>query len=174
MSATSTLSTFRVTDLKQYAYCPRILYYHAILPQVRPTTYKMAAGVAAHQEIEKREKRRLLRTYGLQKGERIFNVSLFDEELGLSGEIDLLIETAAELIPVDYKNSNREGHHYRLQLMAYARLLERNYPGRVEAIRRGFIYLIPKRKAIEVPFTSGLRRQLSAALEIMQKIAHKE
>jgi len=174
MSANLTSFTFRVTDLKQYAYCPRILYYHAILPQVRPTTYKMAAGVAAHQQTERREKRRLLHTYGLQKGERAFNVPLFNAELGLSGEIDLLIETASELIPVDFKNSNKEGRHYRLQLMAYACLLERTYPGRSEAIRRGFIYLIPRRKAIEVSFTPGLRRQLAAALEIMQHIAHEE
>jgi hypothetical protein len=28
--------TFRVIDLKQYVYCPRILYYQTALPQVRP------------------------------------------------------------------------------------------------------------------------------------------
>ena len=39
---------FRVTDLKQYAYCPRIVYYTYIMPSVRPKTFKMDEGKAAH------------------------------------------------------------------------------------------------------------------------------
>ena len=53
---------FRVTDLKQWVYCPRILYYHHCLPDVRPVTYKMKAGVEAGRAEEGREERRSLRT----------------------------------------------------------------------------------------------------------------
>ena len=41
--------TFTVTDLKQYEYCPRIVYYTYCLPLIRPTTFKMEAGVQAHE-----------------------------------------------------------------------------------------------------------------------------
>ena len=114
---------FRVTDLKQYSYCPRILYYHTTLPQVRPLTYKMTAGIQAHHEAAGREKRRSLRTYGLKDGRRFFDVPVVNVGLMLSGEVDMVIETADELIPVDYKQAKRIGKHYKLQLMGYGRLL---------------------------------------------------
>jgi CRISPR-associated exonuclease Cas4 len=170
--------TFQVTDLKQYVYCPRILYYHTVLPQVRPLTYKMETGIAAHREAEGREKRRSLRTYGLGKGQRHFNVPLYaavaglpTAPLALTGEVDMVIETETELIPIDFKNARREGPHFRLQLMAYGRMLELADPKSLLAVRRGFLYLIPARKAVEVRFTPRLRRQLDAALETMRVIA---
>lgn len=165
---------FQVTDLKQYAYCPRILYYQTVLPQIRPITYKMEEGIAAHRAAESQEQRRSLRPYGLQTGQRHFNLALYDDDLGLSGELDMLIETDAELIPVDYKNAPREGAHYRLQLMAYARLLELQHNPAGKHIRRGFLYLIPTRRAVEITFTPALRRQLTAAISTMQQIAHQQ
>ena len=165
---------FRVIDLKQYVYCPRILYYHTVLPQVRPLTYKMAAGIAAHTETEQREKRRSLRTYGLQQGERQFNVPLYDPELHLSGELDMLIETATELIPVDFKQSKREGDHFCLQLLAYGRLLDAVYNPQQKAIYRGFLYLIPSRQAVEVRFTPSLQRKFVKAIAQLRIIAEMQ
>lgn len=169
--------TFRVTDLKQYAYCPRILYYHMVLPAVRPVTFKLEAGIDAHTGAQRRERRRSLRTYGLQRGERHFNVPLFSTTLSLSGEVDLLIETEKELIPVDYKNARlrgrRPGENFRLQLMAYGRLLEEEWPGE-RAVRRGFLYFIPERKAATVSFTPALRSRLDDALCQMKAITHEQ
>ncbi len=164
--------TFRVIDLKQYVYCRRILYYHTVLPDVRPVTYKMEAGIAAHTVAQGRERRRTLRAYGLQSGERYFDVPLFSTKLALSGELDMLIDTETELIPVDYKATNREGPHFRLQLMAYGRLLEVTRPGAV--VRRGFLYLMQTRTAVEVSFTRQLRRRLDDALEEMRAIAETQ
>lgn len=50
--------TFRVIDLKQYAWCPRVVYYQIVLPAVRPTTYKMAHGIESHRRAEGNERRR--------------------------------------------------------------------------------------------------------------------
>ncbi|MBK8903483.1 MAG: CRISPR-associated protein Cas4 [Anaerolineaceae bacterium] len=162
---------FRVIDLKQYVYCPRILYYHTVLPQVRPLTYKMEAGIAAHTQTEQKEKRRSLRTYGLQQGERQFNVPLYAPELYLSGELDMLIETATELIPVDFKQSKQEGEHFRLQLLAYGRLLNAICNPQQKTIRRGFLYLIPSRQAVEVSFTPALQRKFDKAMAQLHLIA---
>ncbi len=164
---------FRVVDLKQYVYCPRILFYHVVLPGVRPLTYKMEAGIQAHITAEGREKRRSLKSYGLTTGERIFNVPLFSPELGLSGELDMLIETDAELIPVDYKQSKKAGKHFKLQLLAYGRLLEQTHTSQ-KPIKRGFLYLIPSRTASEVRFTKPLRRQLDRALVALNDIARNQ
>ena len=164
--------TFRVIDLKQYAWCPRVVYYQIVLPAVRPTTYKMAHGIESHRRAEGNERRRGLGAYGLSAGERAFNVHLWSAGLGLSGELDMLIETETERIPVDYKDSDKAGAHFRLQLMAYGRLLEET--GGAKPVRRGFLYLIPLRKAIEVNFPAALRRQLAAALDDVRAIAERQ
>jgi CRISPR-associated exonuclease Cas4 len=169
---------FTVTDLKQYAYCARIVYYHQCLPAVRPVTYKMEAGVEAGADEETRELRRSLRPYGLGRGERHADVYLASEARGLRGRADLVIDTddnpsgARELIPVDFKLSpGRLGDHFRLQLMAYGALLEETWGA---PSRRGFVYFIPQRRAVEVPFTAELRGRLEAALARMRDIAERE
>jgi CRISPR-associated exonuclease Cas4 len=155
---------WRVTDLKQYVYCPRILFYHICLPRVRPTTYKMQASVEAHATVQDREQRRTLRAYGLEQGERHFDVRLVSEQLGMRGEVDLVIETDTELIPVDYKSSTRIGGHFRLQMTAYAVMLEDAWG---ISVRRGFFYLIPLRKTEEVRITPQQRTKLDEALTVM-------
>lgn len=166
---------FRVSDLKQWVYCPRILYYHHCLPRVRPTTYKMEEGTRAGHAEETREERRSLRAYGLLCGDRQFHVSLASERLGLRGEVDLVIDThesgTRELIPVDYKDSTKVGAHFKLQLAAYALLLEET---RGIPVRRGFLYFIPIRRAQEVLIDKGLRKQLADALEAMRAMLNRE
>jgi len=165
-----TAFVFRVVDLKQYVYCARVLYFQTVLPNIRPLTYKMSAGIAAHHVAAAREKRRQLRTYGLDSGQRSFNVPVYAKAVGLSGEIDMLIETESELIPVDYKLSQKEGKHFRLQVMAYGRLLTATHPSQ-KPVHRGFLYLIPQRRAVEVRFTKPLQRQFDHALTNLRQIA---
>jgi len=157
-----------VTDLKQYVYCPRILYYATCLPAVRPTTYKMEASLQAHEEEQAREQRRSLKVYGLKRGERHFNVPLISERLGMRGEVDMVIETdeggQPELIPVDYKLSAKAPEHFQLQLTAYAVMLEDQWG---VPVRRGFLYLIPLRRAQELRITARQRTALDEALAVM-------
>ena len=162
---------WRVTDLKQYVYCPRILYYHSCLPRVRPTTYKMEASAQAHLEAEHREKRRTLKAYGLDHGERHFNVPLVSQKFGLRGEVDMVIQTQQELIPVDYKLSSKPGRHFQLQLTAYALMLEESW---CIPVKRGFLYLVPVRQAREVPVTKRQRTTLTEALSVMNASLYHE
>ncbi len=172
------LLPLEVTDLKQYAYCPRIVFYHYCLPDVRPITYKMQAGIAAQQDEVEREERRSLRPYGLRAGERFFDVRLSSATLGVRGRVDMVIAApsrgaaGAELIPVDYKLSERTpGRHFKLQLALYALLLEESWE---QPARRGFIYLIPARRAVEVRITPALRRQALAELEAIRSMVARE
>lgn len=172
------MTLFRVVDLKQYVYCPRIVYYYYCLPAIRPITYKMEAGLAAQDEEEVRAARRSLRVYGLKRGECESNVYLESERLGLKGQVDLVIKTddnalgEPEVIPVDYKlSSGRLGIHFKLQLLAYGLLLQEAYG---LPVKRGFLYAIPKRRAVEVAFTPSLRTKLNQALIEMKEIMLKE
>ncbi|MCB0112480.1 MAG: CRISPR-associated protein Cas4 [Caldilineaceae bacterium] len=165
---------FRVVDLKQHDYCPRVVYYEHCLPGVRPTTYKMQAGIKAQDRVESLEKRRSLRAYDVIEGVRHFNVSVQSAALGLSGQIDLVVETGVgdemRLIPVDFKLSRRKpGRHFKVQLACYALLLEES---RQVPVDTGYLYLIPSRQSIKVDITARLRREVHNQIaEIRQMIA---
>lgn len=179
--------TLTVSDVKQYPYCPRIVYYSYLLPvRARPTTYKMQEGALEHERIAELEERRSLRAYGLTEGQRPsrasgqrhFDVAVSSDRLALRGRLDMIIETGAELIPVDFKNSEDNiGLNHKYQLTAYALLVEEVFrPGPSRAsgndsgqawrkpVRRGFIYLIPQRRAVEVRITSNMRGWVHKAL----------
>lgn len=167
----------RVIDLKQYEYCPRVVYYDYCLGGLRPTTYKMAAGITAQERVNALEERRGLRAYGIQNGERHYHVPVHSEKLGCSGQIDMVIETHDDnrprLIPVDFKLSRREpGRHFKLQLACYALLLEEAWGKPVEA---GALYLIPTKEVVNVPITSRLRNDaIRQLLEIRQMVTAQQ
>lgn len=164
---------FEVTDLKQWTYCARVVYYRYCLPEVRPVTALMEAGIAGHRGEEAREERRSLRAYGLEAGERAFEVRLTSARLGLRGRLDLAIAVpdratpGAEALVVEYKDSERPaGPHFKLQLAAYALLLEEAWG---LPVRRGFIYAIPLRRAEPVPITAALRGKVQQTVAALRE-----
>jgi CRISPR-associated exonuclease Cas4 len=164
-------NVFTITDLKQYAYCPRIFYYHTCVPGIRPITYKMQVGIAVHTDEPKRAARRSLDHFGGPDGQRVFDMMILSKALALSGQIDEVIDTATELIPVDYKLAHKAAFHFKIQLAAYALLLEEQ---RGTAVTRGFLYLMPRRKMVEVPITPKLRKQVQQMLGQMALVATSE
>lgn len=157
-----------VTDLKNWVYCARVPFYTAFLAQ-RPTTFKMAAGQGGHVQVADLEERRSLRAYGLTEGERVFHVRLRSAQLGLSGLLDMAILTETAATPVEFKSTTGGvGLNHKVQLTAYALLVEERWERPVE---RGFIYLIPQRRAYSVPITDQLRQQVHAILgELRQSL----
>lgn len=169
---------FEVTDLKQWTYCPRVVYYRYCLPEVRPITGLMRGGIAAHGDESGREERRSLRAYGLRQGERAFDVVLRSPGLGLRGRLDLAVASPSRSAPggeayvIEYKDSEgAPGPHVKLQLAAYALLLEEVWG---MPVRWGFIYSIPLRTAHPVPITAALRAGVRAAVDAMREMAAGE
>lgn len=167
-----------VTDLKQYIYCPRIVFYRYCLPRIRPITYAMEEGIRSHEEEETREDRRSLRHYGLTSGERVFRLPLQSTKLGLTGRVDLAIATpsreapGAEAIVVEYKLSEQKASsHFTLQLAAYALLVEEAWG---LPVNRGFLYSIPLRKAEPVAITQHLRRKVGQTIGQIRQIVENE
>ena len=67
----------RVNDIKQYAYCPRVVFYQYCMPVNKKTTWKMEQGKIAETRIDELEKRRKLREYRLAEGTK--KVSRLDQ-----------------------------------------------------------------------------------------------
>ena len=161
-----------VTDLKQWAYCPRVVYYHRVMPAPPKPTYKMKEGLAAQEMIESLEMRRKLREYGLDTARRRFGLWLDNQELGLSGKIDLLLEAPEEIAVVDFKlTSGEPGQNHRLQLAGYSLLAESAY-GR--PARRAFLYRIPDSRIFVEPVTEELRRAVEAAVIGIRKTGQSQ
>ncbi len=160
------------TDLKQWAYCKRIVYYRHVMPVEFVRTYKMERGRNIEAAVEAMEKRRGFRRYGLEGGERRFGVWLTSERLGLSGKLDLLIVTGRACYPVDFKDTEagvRRNH--RIQLTAYALMAEESLGMAVPA---AFVYLVPSRQLVRIEISEELRREVIAAIEEIQAFVREE
>lgn len=170
----ATAWTLTVTDLKQYAYCPRILYFMRCLPGVRPVTIKMEEGQAAHEDAERREQRRQLRTYGFSRGERHFDVHIYSTALRLNALVDMVIvepDGRPIAVPVDYKMSDMVGPHVRLQLACYGLLVEEEM-GLPTPF--GFVYLTLERRPQKVTLSEALKLEAKAMLNEMRAVVEAE
>jgi len=156
------VSTIPVTDLKQWAYCARVVYYHRVLPGVGQATWKMREALNAQDLVERLETRRGLREYGWEGARRRFGVWLADEGLGVSGKLDLLLEREGEGAGVDFKLTSGEmGDNHRMQLSGYAMLVEACCGLRVET---AFVYRIPDDRVFAFGVTAAWKARVREAV----------
>lgn len=164
-----------VSDLRQYEYCARIPYFTHVLglQRKRPTTYKMEEGRLEHEHVSELEERRSLRSYGLTRGERQFNVPLHSPNMQLTGLLDMLILTEDEAIPVEFKNDlhNRVGPNHKRQLAAYSLLIEEKWH---LPVNRAFVHFIPTRQSREVILSSEAKTQLIGQLNKLRTMLERE
>lgn len=165
--------SFTVTDVRQFCYCPRIPYYTYVMPLERPLTRKMREGREVHDEQAQREPRRNLSKYKLaEQAERHEDVGLYSRELDLSGRLDMVLLTAAEAIPVEYKNGRGPvGMNHRMQLAAAALLVEERWG---VPVRRAFVHFIPTGRHAEVAITDELRGRVYDELAALRRMAANE
>ena len=162
----------RVSDLKQYFYCPRVIYYTYCLPVPRPVTHPMQVGAAEHEVVSVFERRRSLKRYGLTEGERRFHIPLQAPALDLTGVLDMLITTEGRAFPVEFKDTlQRLNVNAKYQLVAYGMMVEECLEKPVEC---GFIYRIPKKNITAVSISRELRQRVTQALADMREMIVQE
>ncbi|MEW5763220.1 MAG: CRISPR-associated protein Cas4 [Bacillota bacterium] len=161
----------KVSDIKQYLYCPRIVYYTYVLPVEKKVTAKMDIGKEEHLRSARLEGRRTLHAYALDAGDRVFNTYLFSPRLGLEGVLDMYVATPRGYVPVDFKNACRIGVNHKYQLVAYALLLEDHF---AHPVRFGFIYLLPLRRARRVEVTPEARLHTKRLLGAIRRLIAEE
>jgi CRISPR-associated exonuclease Cas4 len=118
----------RVSELRQYTFCPRVIWHRVVMGQPTRETPKMELGRNAEDALLRLERRRRLRQYGLEQATRRFHVRLHSERLGLSGVCDLVLDLrprpdqdGVKSLPVDVKTTRGGvGRHHVVQLAAYA------------------------------------------------------
>lgn len=162
----------RVSDIKQYAYCPRVVYFHYVRPVGAKSTFKMEYGKREEARVERLETRRGLARYGLDGGKRSFHVALSSSRLGLSGRVDMLVETDEACFPVDFKfTRGRPARNHVYQVAGYGLLLEDIYG---KEAPRGFVYLIPSDEAVAFELHGSLKDDIMAMLAEMRLMIAEE
>jgi CRISPR-associated exonuclease Cas4 len=166
------LTALRVNDLKQFEYCPRIVFYNTVMPLERKVSFKMQRGSEAEFRLDALEKRRSLRRYNLADGERRFHVWLHSERLGLSGKMDLLVVSQQGYFPVDFKYTRgRPRRNHISQLAGYSVLVEDHFNTHVET---GFIYLAPIGELVAIKMTAELKEEVPQRLAEIRSMIREE
>jgi len=167
------LLELRVTDVKQFVYCPRVVYFTYLMPIEKKVTRKMEYGKEEHVQLDQLEKRRTFRAYGLTDDtERRFHVHLRSERLALSGVLDMLLVQRDIYYPVEFKYTRRPPElNHKYQLMAYAMLLEDTVG---KPVRAGFVYVTGDRTAYHVEFTQNMRDFVRATLASIRDMIRRE
>ncbi len=166
------MSLIPVTDLKQWVYCERIVYYHHVLPVIGKPTFKMKEALNAQDLIESLEMRRGLQAYGLETAKRRFGVWLNDAELGLSGKADLILEQGDRIAVVDFKLTGGDvGENHRVQLAGYSMLAEIGYGAPAEV---AFLYRIPDNSVFTIEITEPLRATVMSAVKQIREMSETQ
>lgn len=169
---------FRVSDIKQFVFCPRYVYFTYVQPVPKAPTPTMEHARTLHDEHNAREKRRGFAAYGLGEGSRHYHVPVYAEKLGLRGKIDLVIDAGApnangqRYYPVECKDTaSGVRNNFKYQLAAYAMALE-EVTG--TPVHKAFLYIIPEKRAHTVPITEGLRTHIRRMLTMMRTMVERE
>ncbi len=165
-----------VTDIVQFHYCPRKVYFLRVMDVPAGVRRKMVYG----DEVHEREKRRMLERkdiYGFSKDEVadvIQDLQIESKRLGLRGKLDVTLRMRdGELVPVETKYTDFASpqRHYLKQLYSYALLLE-EWGGRV--VKRGVIYFSQQKKPETIEITSEDKESIIRDIQIIEKMLASE
>lgn len=167
-----------VSEVKQYAYCPRIVYYSSVLKADVKLSSQQWEGRVTHDEIHKKDKRRVSSILNVKEflgARKLFGVSLESKPLMLKGTLDCLIIKDNEYVPIDYKamrsDKKKVWFDHKIQLAAYSLLVEEEFS---TIVKRGFVYYEPEDLALKVTITPSLRRLTRMVIEEVIKIKEEE
>ncbi len=169
--------TVRCSDLAQYYYCPRKIYFLKTMDVPVQPKPKMKLG----KEEEEKERKRFLerkKVFGFDR-EKIENVEfktyLESEEIGLCGIVDTLVTLEdGEKVPIDvkYTDSASVKKHWKKQITSYSLLIEGEYE--VEEVSRGVIYFPEQNEPISVDITQEDKEFLLKDIERIRDLIESE
>ncbi len=165
-----------VTWIKQYHFCPRIIYYLGVLGCNEKLTESMIEGKEFHLTEEGRAKRR--KTVAGRRREDVkalwSRLAVASTKIGLYGIIDEVSETNNGLIIVESKFMKAPKKPYLshiYQAAAYAMLAEEAL-GKIA--RKIAIKYIRDNKTFEIPLTEDLKKHVLWTVSRIKSIINNE
>jgi len=168
-----------VTDIKQYVYCPRIVYFDRVLHATPVFGSQQEDSKELHEDYVKKELRRKDAVYYSPEfvgAEKLLFTSLSSAVLGLQGNVDCIIKTVSgEYVPVEYKNmSSDKGRvcmQHKYQLVGYALLIEDSFK---TVVRRGFVNYLPETLILQFEITPTMKSYVKRVLGHIKRIIRDE
>lgn len=134
-------------EVRQFAYCKRILFFRYVLRAPMKPTYKMEFGAKKHERLQK-----IVNKSKEGYTQKYYNVYLTDPLLGLVGLIDYFEFDGKEAYPVEIKSGHilPEGidNPHKYQVTAQAILIEKNFDFLVKKVR---VYYSKHNKIVDYP-----------------------
>ena len=167
-----------VSLIKQYHFCPRIIYFTEVLGVRERTTEDMVSGREEHDKLAELDLRR--KTLLGRRKEKVIRrwvkLEVASERLGLAGVIDLVALTEGGLVIVEYKRSRppkRPPMGHICQAAAYAMLAEEHFN---KPVRKFYIHYDGKSssKTFEFTLTEELREHVMWTVKKIRSIIEGE
>jgi len=165
-----------VSDIVQYYYCPRKVYFLRVLGVPVVVRRKMEFGKETHE----RERRRVTerdKVYGFDReevAEVLEGLQIEALDIGLRGKVDVALRLrSGEILPVDTKFTDHVvvQRQYRKQLHAYALLLDYRFGVNVT---RGVIYFAQQRRPVLVEVSEGDKEDIRRDIRRIEEIISGE
>jgi len=114
--------------IRQYHFCPRIVYYN-LLTNIKPTYPKhVQLGSDYHTLQNKLIKHRRFKKLKINYTDIITEQYIEDKELGIGGIVDLFFICKDEVVPIEFKFIEKKPSFSNiLQVVAYGLILEKEY-----------------------------------------------
>jgi CRISPR-associated exonuclease Cas4 len=157
---TSTDDYLRINEIKNFIYCPRIPFYALCMHLDRETALSQM-GIENESTTKQRMKRRKHALHAVHDGQRHLEVPVVHHDLRLVGRVDEVIESAAGLYIVDYKDTDQDYGYWKIQMQAYRACLE----AAGYTVLGCYVYSIPDQTYHAVKPTARDSAQLHEILE---------
>jgi CRISPR-associated exonuclease Cas4 len=145
------IDLINISDLNQYLYCPRRLYY-LMFYQTQEINVHLVDGRGLH-------------AYQGRRGGWYREVYMKSDQLHLHGRIDLIEQANGVAVPVERKRGTSYYENDLVQLTAYAMLLEENLG---ERIATGYLYLYGTNTRHSIEITKHLRRKVIETVDAIR------
>ncbi len=160
-------------DVKEYLYCPRLIYFTRVLGIRMPVTDRMRAGIEFHEEFRRVEaRRRRVLSKLLLDGARVFSKLLVSRRLGLRAVVDYVV-IGKDVVPVEIKltdgRSLRAGHRYQL---AFQAIVLEQVLGRI--VTRGIVYYAESDTAFQISIRDHHKVETARIVGEIRKIVRDQ
>lgn len=170
------LQTFlTATDLMNYLYDPRIIYFVHVLKIPQATTSKELEGREKYEEFRKKSKRNKI-IKELPKLPKLYDVYFASEKYGFATKVDCIVvnKEKNEIYPIQLKYSAKPKVLYRsqkFQIVMEAMLIEEHYSCQVPF---GYVKFIKTGDFVKVPITEGLKWELLRIFSEIEDVIRRE
>lgn len=162
----------RVSDLRQWCYCPRVVWWTHVCPVGKVESLKMRMGLVKERRLQRLQRRRTLRGFDLADGSIACNVRLYSPRLRLSGTLDIMIVCGSARYPVEIKFTRGPARlNHRLQLAGYAMLLEDAFG---VPVTHGYVVRLPDDTVDHVQIDPSLRQLAEKTISSLRQMFESE